>query len=227
MRSASPARTLPWRSRRSRATSVTRFQHRRSRRICWRPQWPRDTQHSTAAGRAIKFKGAGVQPMVRAGAPAAKGLIPGETATDGVGDESAPLKGAGQLPPSMGAGESFSTAAAGRGAYHTSRGARCVGRLSYRPTAAASSRSQAVYWRPAGAPAMAEIEDNVDRELFRNVEKLRQLRIEHRDLDEVIARLSLDLHIDELQLKRLKKRKLMLKDQIARLESQLIPDLNA
>ena len=36
---------------------------------------------------------------------------------------------------------------------------------------------------------MAEIEDNVDRELFRNIEKLRALRIEHRDLDEVIARL--------------------------------------
>jgi hypothetical protein len=74
---------------------------------------------------------------------------------------------------------------------------------------------------------MAEIEDNVDRELFRNFEKLRQLRIEHRDLDEVISRLSLDLHVDELQVKRLKKRKLMLKDQITRLESQLIPDLNA
>jgi hypothetical protein len=78
-----------------------------------------------------------------------------------------------------------------------------------------------------GHLCMAETEDNVDRELFRNMEKLRQLRIEHRDLDEVISRLSLDLHIDELQLKRLKKRKLMLKDQIARLESQLIPDLNA
>ncbi len=76
-------------------------------------------------------------------------------------------------------------------------------------------------------PAMAEIEDNVDRELFRNVEKLRQLRIEHRDLDDVIARLTLDIHTNELQLKRLKKRKLMLKDQITRLESQLIPDLNA
>jgi hypothetical protein len=74
---------------------------------------------------------------------------------------------------------------------------------------------------------MAEIEDNVDRELFRNMEKLRQLRIEHRDLDEVITRLSLDVHVDELQLKRLKKRKLMLKDQITRLESELIPDLNA
>jgi hypothetical protein len=70
-------------------------------------------------------------------------------------------------------------------------------------------------------------EDNVDRELFRNVEKLRQLRIAHRDLDEVISRLAMDMHIDEIQMRRLKKRKLMLKDQIARLESQSIPDLNA
>jgi hypothetical protein len=74
---------------------------------------------------------------------------------------------------------------------------------------------------------MADSEDNVDRELFRNIEKLRELRIAHRDLDDVISRLSLDMHIDELQLKRLKKRKLMLKDQITILESQLIPDLNA
>ncbi|HEX4377634.1 MAG TPA: YdcH family protein [Steroidobacteraceae bacterium] len=74
---------------------------------------------------------------------------------------------------------------------------------------------------------MSDQEDNVDRDLFRNVEKLRQLRIEHRDLDEVITRLSMDIHIDELQLKRLKKRKLALKDQIMKLESQLIPDLNA
>jgi hypothetical protein len=69
--------------------------------------------------------------------------------------------------------------------------------------------------------------DNVDTELFKNIERLRQLRIEHRDLDDVIARLSLDFDVDEVQLKRLKKRKLMLKDQIAKLESQLIPDLNA
>ena len=70
-------------------------------------------------------------------------------------------------------------------------------------------------------------QDNVDRELFRNIERLRALRIEHRDLDEVISRLSLDIHSDEVQLRRLKKRKLILKDQIARLESQAIPDLNA
>jgi len=69
--------------------------------------------------------------------------------------------------------------------------------------------------------------DKVDRELFRNIEKLRELRIEHRDLDEVIARLSMDIHVDEIQLERLKKRKLLLKDQIERYMSQLIPDLNA
>ncbi|MGH8228124.1 MAG: DUF465 domain-containing protein [Steroidobacteraceae bacterium] len=74
---------------------------------------------------------------------------------------------------------------------------------------------------------MADSEDNVDRELFRSMEKLRQLRIEHRDLDEVIARLTLDLNADELQLKRLKKRKLLLKDQITLLESERIPDLDA
>jgi hypothetical protein len=70
-------------------------------------------------------------------------------------------------------------------------------------------------------------EDNVNRELFRNIEKLRQLRIEHRDLDQVISRLQLDIHTDEVQMRRLKKRKLLLKDQIAKLESQAIPDLNA
>jgi hypothetical protein len=70
-------------------------------------------------------------------------------------------------------------------------------------------------------------EDNVNRELFRNIEKLRQLRIEHRDLDQVISRLALDIHTDEVQMRRLKKRKLLLKDQIAKLESQAIPDLNA
>jgi len=68
-------------------------------------------------------------------------------------------------------------------------------------------------------------DSNVNTDLFKNIERLRQLRIEHRDLDDVISRLSLDFKVDELQMKRLKKRKL--KDQIARLESQLIPDLNA
>lgn len=70
-------------------------------------------------------------------------------------------------------------------------------------------------------------QDKVDRELFKNVEKLRELRIQHRDLDEMITRLSMDIHIDEVELKRLKRRKLLLKDQIERLGSHLIPDLNA
>lgn len=54
--------------------------------------------------------------------------------------------------------------------------------------------------------------------------KLNELRSEHRDLDTVIARLSEQRPIDQLQLQRLKKRKLLLKDEIARLESRLIPD---
>jgi hypothetical protein len=70
-------------------------------------------------------------------------------------------------------------------------------------------------------------EDKVNTQLFEQMTRLRELRIEHRDLDDVICRLSLDIYIDELQLRRLKKRKLMLKDQIMRLESELIPDLNA
>jgi hypothetical protein len=74
---------------------------------------------------------------------------------------------------------------------------------------------------------MSEAENNVDTETFRRLERLRELRIEHRDLDDVIHRLQMDLYVNEVQLRRLKKRKLMLKDQIARLESELIPDLNA
>jgi hypothetical protein len=74
---------------------------------------------------------------------------------------------------------------------------------------------------------MSDDESNVNTALFKNIERLRQLRIEHRDLDDIISRLSLDFMVDEVQMKRLKKRKLLLKDQITRLESQLIPDLNA
>ena len=74
---------------------------------------------------------------------------------------------------------------------------------------------------------MSEASDNVDPDTFKHLERLRQLRIEHRDLDDVINRLQLDLYVDQVQMRRLKKRKLLLKDQISRLESQLIPDLNA
>jgi hypothetical protein len=57
--------------------------------------------------------------------------------------------------------------------------------------------------------------------------QLIELRIEHRDLDVVIERLVADPSSDELQLRRLKKRKLRLKDMIAYLENKLIPDLDA
>jgi hypothetical protein len=53
--------------------------------------------------------------------------------------------------------------------------------------------------------------------------RLHELRSEHRDLDTVIARLS-DGGLDQLQLQRLKKRKLLLKDEVAWLENRLIPD---
>jgi hypothetical protein len=53
------------------------------------------------------------------------------------------------------------------------------------------------------------------------------LQIEHRDLDDIIHRLSLEPAHDQLQLKRLKRRKLLLKDQIAWLSRQLDPDILA
>ena len=57
--------------------------------------------------------------------------------------------------------------------------------------------------------------------------RLAELRVEHRDLDDIIQRLLEGPYIDQLQVRRLKKRKLLLKDTIVRLESALIPDLDA
>ncbi|MGB8856172.1 MAG: DUF465 domain-containing protein [Burkholderiales bacterium] len=74
---------------------------------------------------------------------------------------------------------------------------------------------------------MAEQTDNVDTETFQNLHRLRGLRIEHRDLDDVIDRLSLDVVIDQLKLRRLKKRKLIIKDTIVLLQKQLVPDIPA
>ena len=59
------------------------------------------------------------------------------------------------------------------------------------------------------------------------MERLKQLRVEHRDLDAIIGRLVHDPYVDQVMLKRLKKRKLLLKDMISQLESARIPDLNA
>jgi hypothetical protein len=57
--------------------------------------------------------------------------------------------------------------------------------------------------------------------------RLEMLRVEHRDLDDVIARLIEKAPFDQLQLRRLKKRKLGLKDTIIRIEGQLRPDIIA
>lgn len=54
-----------------------------------------------------------------------------------------------------------------------------------------------------------------------------ELEVEHRDLDAVIETLVRDIRHDELQLRRLKKRKLQLKDHITLLKMQLIPDIPA
>jgi hypothetical protein len=57
--------------------------------------------------------------------------------------------------------------------------------------------------------------------------KLDELKTEHRDLDDVIDRLAHQFPYDQLKLQRLKKRKLVLKDLIARVESNLLPDIIA
>lgn len=57
--------------------------------------------------------------------------------------------------------------------------------------------------------------------------KLEELKVEHRDLDEAISHLADTLPFDQLKLQRLKKRKLILKDQISILEDQLLPDIIA
>lgn len=72
---------------------------------------------------------------------------------------------------------------------------------------------------------MGEVIDESSR--FRGGQRLRELKLEHRDLDIAISRLIEDPLHDELLLKRMKKRKLLLKDQIALLARQLDPDVPA
>lgn len=57
--------------------------------------------------------------------------------------------------------------------------------------------------------------------------RITELQIEHRDLDRAIAQLAEQSDYDELQLQRLKKRKLLIKDAITRLEMALVPDIPA
>jgi hypothetical protein len=66
-----------------------------------------------------------------------------------------------------------------------------------------------------------------DEEIHRLEERLFELKQEHRDLDDVINRLLLSPDVEELQLKRFKKRKLMIKDTISKVENALIPDILA
>lgn len=70
---------------------------------------------------------------------------------------------------------------------------------------------------------------NIDTNTFKSGTRssLRELRVRHRDLDATIDELVRHPHVDQLRVSRLKKQKLRLKDMISRLESQLIPDLNA
>ncbi len=66
-----------------------------------------------------------------------------------------------------------------------------------------------------------------EEEKYKLEERLFELKQEHRDLDDVITRLLLTPDVEELQLKRFKKRKLLLKDTIKKLENTLIPDILA
>ncbi|MDH3987569.1 MAG: DUF465 domain-containing protein [Gammaproteobacteria bacterium] len=67
----------------------------------------------------------------------------------------------------------------------------------------------------------------IDTESFKQFERLRELRVSHRDLDYLIDSLSHDPMVDQLRMRRLKKRRLILKDMISQLESELIPDMDA
>ena len=69
--------------------------------------------------------------------------------------------------------------------------------------------------------------EKVDTECFQTLDRLRELRVSHRDLDYLIDRLQHDPMVDQLRIRRLKKRKLLIKDMITNLESELIPDLDA
>lgn len=66
-----------------------------------------------------------------------------------------------------------------------------------------------------------------EEERLKLEERLYELKQEHRDLDDVIHRLQLSPDVEELQLKRFKKRKLKLKDTILQLENVLMPDILA
>lgn len=67
--------------------------------------------------------------------------------------------------------------------------------------------------------------ESVDKETLER--QLAELKTQHRDLDDVIARIAEEVPFDQLQIQRLKKRKLRIKDQITKIESLLLPDIIA
>ena len=69
--------------------------------------------------------------------------------------------------------------------------------------------------------------DNIETNTFGNRSRLKELRVAHRNLDKAIDELAENPDTDQVRIKRLKKQKLLIKDMIVRIESELIPDLNA
>ena len=67
--------------------------------------------------------------------------------------------------------------------------------------------------------------DDADIEALQ--QRLAEMKTEHRDLDDVIAQMIENAPFDQIQIKRLKKRKLLLKDHITKIESRLLPDIIA
>lgn len=68
---------------------------------------------------------------------------------------------------------------------------------------------------------------DIDDDTQTLVARLESLKSEHRDLDDVIAKVTGEGPFDQLQIQRLKKRKLKLKDQIQQIEDELLPDIIA
>src|SRR5689334_9463375 len=85
-----------------------------------------------------------------------------------------------------------------------------------------NKRGLSRWWRALSPPVGNSMNDVQDIQ-----RRLVELDVEHRDLDAVIALLSQEGHPDQLQLRRLKKRKLQLKDHITLLKMQLVPDVPA
>lgn len=69
--------------------------------------------------------------------------------------------------------------------------------------------------------------DKVDKESFDKMARLKELRVKHQKLNAEIDSISFNPETDQLNLRRLKIRRLLLKDMISSIESSLIPDIDA